>query len=634
MTDSLDPLHTSELITGTYRRYLRSLLPVRDAAIAAALEAQITDSPLLTKGPYLEATPPYATGATLDTLIREGVLDQGFRALGSPTMPLDRPLYAHQDQAIRKATTGRNIIVATGTGSGKTESFLIPILNALAIEHREGRLGPGVRALLLYPMNALANDQMKRLRKLLEQAPHITFGRYTGDTEEQPAKALETFEALNPGEPRLPNELLSREQMRDTPPHLLLTNYAMLEYLLLRPADLDLFEGEHGGNWRFITVDEAHVYDGAKAAELAMLLRRLQDRVAPDRRLQCLATSATVGDDRIAVTEFATRLFAAPFEWVDGDVTRQDLVGPTRRDAPAGPFWGPLAASDYQKLADLSDPSGEIVRLATSHGVAGGTPAELLSHEQRLADLRGLLSGRPQMFEAIAPVIFDPDEDPKRSLAALVAVGSRVTDTSGTPVLSARYHLFTRATEGAYTCLSTSGPHVSLGRRESCEHCSAAAFEFGACQRCGSVYLTGTVRIDDGQIRFAPRSRPDDRSTWLLLGDAPVMVDEDDQTFEEKAATLDTDTAMLCPACGALHVGAAKPCCSDAPLWPVLKLTRHGALKGCIACGSRGSTVRKFESGQDAAAAVVSTALYQSLPPDSDEVLADRPGEGRKLLLF
>src|SRR5690606_23425070 len=129
----------------------------------------------------------------------------GVRSLAGPALPLDRPLYRHQDQAIRKATAGRNIVVATGTGSGKTESFLLPILNALSAEHRAGTLGPGVRALLLYPMNALANDQMKRLRELLAVAPHITFGRYTGDTEERTRQAEDTFASLNPGEPRLPN---------------------------------------------------------------------------------------------------------------------------------------------------------------------------------------------------------------------------------------------------------------------------------------------------------------------------------------------------------------------------------------------------------------------------------------------
>ena len=101
---------------------------------------------------------------------------------------MDRPLYLHQEQAIRKITAGRNVIVASGTGSGKTESFLLPILDALSAEQARGTLGPGVRALLLYPMNALANDQIKRLRQLLARAPHITFGRYVGDTPRRPRR--------------------------------------------------------------------------------------------------------------------------------------------------------------------------------------------------------------------------------------------------------------------------------------------------------------------------------------------------------------------------------------------------------------------------------------------------------------
>ena len=119
-----------------------------------------------------------------------------------------------------------------------------------------------MRALLLYPMNALANDQMKRLRQLLAGSPDITFGRYTGETESDPLKSPGAFAELNIGEPLLPNEILSRQEMRERPPHLLLTNYAMLEYLLLRPLDMDLFATGAESKWRFIVVDEAHVYDG------------------------------------------------------------------------------------------------------------------------------------------------------------------------------------------------------------------------------------------------------------------------------------------------------------------------------------------------------------------------------------
>ena len=125
--------------------------------------------------------------------------------------------------------------------------------------------------------------------------------------------------------------------MRATPPHLLLTNYAMLEYLLLRPEDIDLFDGPHAGTWRFIVMDEAHVYDGAQGSEVALLMRRLKQRVAPNSTLQCIATSASLtgsirNDPHGEAMEFAGNLFDAPFEYVDGDPKRQDLVEAVRKE--------------------------------------------------------------------------------------------------------------------------------------------------------------------------------------------------------------------------------------------------------------------------------------------------------------
>ena len=445
----MDVIATAEHLSLTYRRYLRSLLPVRDPDLARALRDAIDGSPLLTKGPVLEATPPYETGASLRDLISEGVLPGGFARLGGPALPLDRPLYAHQEQAIRKAEAGRNLVVATGTGSGKTESFLLPVLSALVKEREAGTLGPGVRALLLYPMNALANDQVRRLRQVLANAPDITFGRYTGETPERPAEGASLFDALHPGETRLPNELLSRAEMRETPPHLLLTNYAMLEYLLLRPADMDLFEGPHGGNWRFVVLDEAHVYDGAKAEEVGMLLRRLKHKTFHQERpavplecpssLQVIATSATVGDSPEAVMDFASKLFDAPFAWNPDDPSRQDLVRATRVAVPDGPVTG----------------------------IPGLTPDDALG----LGRVRALLAGGPLPFTSLARAA---DVSGQR-LAELVALGAATATPAGAPVLSARYHLFARATEGAFTCLSSGprppgGPHVALARREICPH--------------------------------------------------------------------------------------------------------------------------------------------------------------------
>jgi ATP-dependent helicase YprA (DUF1998 family) len=645
MTDRFDPLVTSKLITSSYRRYLRSLLQVRDPRIAAALDHEITHSDLLAKGPLLEATPPYAHGAALENLIQEGVLSPAFRKLDSEALPLGRPLYAHQEQAIRKVAAGRNVIVATGTGSGKTESFLLPILNALSVEHTCGELGPGVRALLLYPMNALANDQMKRLRQVLENAPHITFGRYVGDTKEGDKEAADAFGRLNPGEPMLPNELLSRKAMRAAPPNILLTNYAMLEYLLLRPADMDLFEGNHGSHWQFLVLDEAHVYDGAKAAEVAMLLRRLRDRVARDRDLRCIATSATVGDKARDVTEFALRLFDARFEWVDGDPSKQDLVRASRVDLPRPPFWGPLDPAVYQTIARADNPQRELLRRSPVHGTitVPGAAGTLLAHESRMAQLRELLASGPRMAGELADILFgsqDSAADRRRCLDALVTAGSRISGPDGLAVLSARYHLFVRATEGAYTCLSSTGPHVTLARHETCPQCAAVAFEFGACKRCGSVYLSGTIRTDSGDLILGPPV-PGERRTWLLLDRGTDVIDEDDETLDdESAGRLDSKDAVLCTSCGCIWEGTRSACkragCRGGQLLPVRKLnTPREAPSGCLACGARGAAmVRGFESGGDAAVSVLATSLYQALPPAPDPEQADLPGEGRKLLLF
>ncbi|WP_062397099.1 DEAD/DEAH box helicase [Methanogenium cariaci] len=196
-----------------------------------------------------------------------------FHDLNQKQLPVNRPLYLHQEQALKKTIVdGQNIVVATGTGSGKTEIFMLTILNELFRQKEAGTLNSGVRALLLYPMNALVNDQLKRMRLLLATTPDITFGRYTGETPEKRKQAVEQHRNLHGCDP-LVNERVCREEMRQSPPHILLTNYAMLEYLLLRPSDNVFFDGNHANSWKFIVLDEAHTYNGAKGIEMAMLLR-------------------------------------------------------------------------------------------------------------------------------------------------------------------------------------------------------------------------------------------------------------------------------------------------------------------------------------------------------------------------
>lgn len=240
----LDPLVTTAAIDDALLRYLESTFSPRSDDLRSDYEHALRHDACLSRGPFLQITAPFVPGVTLQSLIDEGVLSHGWKDM-SGSIPLDRPLHRHQEVAIRKAVSHRrNLIVSTGTGSGKTESFLVPIVESLLRERQAGTLDrPGVRALLLYPMNALANDQVKRLRSLLADAPDITFGRYTGETPQTQVKAEEDYAQRHPNQRRLPNELISRAQMQAEPPRILLTNYAMLEYLLMRPADSTFFDG-------------------------------------------------------------------------------------------------------------------------------------------------------------------------------------------------------------------------------------------------------------------------------------------------------------------------------------------------------------------------------------------------------
>ncbi|NLN64938.1 MAG: DEAD/DEAH box helicase, partial [Clostridiaceae bacterium] len=159
----INPIKASEAIKSNYISYLSTVFHVNDMELQEQFINLLEQDNKFVKGPILEATPSFQLGNSLQELIDENVLSNLFSKLDKDSFDINRRLYRHQEKAIRKVISeNRNIVVATGTGSGKTETFLIPILNHLLMEKENGLLGPGVRALLLYPMNALANDQMSR----------------------------------------------------------------------------------------------------------------------------------------------------------------------------------------------------------------------------------------------------------------------------------------------------------------------------------------------------------------------------------------------------------------------------------------------------------------------------------------
>ena len=189
------PSESSKRIVDFYRRYLLTTFSTNKEIYNKQLKELLEQDKAIADGPYISMTDPYEKGNSLRELADEGWVSKEILKLHN--FHPERKLYLHQEEAVKKAFNGENLIVTTGTGSGKTESFLIPVVNQLLKEKEEGTLGPGVRTLIIYPMNALVNDQIRRLRELLSEMDgehKITFGRFTGETEETYKKAKEKYE--------------------------------------------------------------------------------------------------------------------------------------------------------------------------------------------------------------------------------------------------------------------------------------------------------------------------------------------------------------------------------------------------------------------------------------------------------
>lgn len=646
---SVDPLAIIDAIRSRYYHYLRTSFDIADPAIKSRFDEALEEHDLV-KGPIIEATPPYRKGRTIRELIRDGVLSQRFRDFETTGLPLDRPLYLHQDQAIHRACSGRSLVVATGTGSGKTEIFLITLLDGLVKEIEAGTLTPGVRALLLYPMNALVNDQLKRMRDLLAKSPEITFGRYTGETPEKESEARRTFHTLYGHDP-LPNELISREVMRRAPPNILLTNYAMLEYLLLRPDDNVFFDGEFAGHWRFLVLDEAHTYSGAKGIEMAMLLRRLKERVLePGMSMQCIATSATLGEDEAdhaSVVTFAHHLF-------DEEVETDDVITAERDDAVPEGRWRVDGADIYrvlQQSLDRGDPLGALATLAAesaipsdlvdqysvaAHGATEAFVYHLLNDDRRLSQLRKSLLEGPQVFEETVDQVFPGDP---AGLIALIDLARKVrSEPTGSPLLSARYHVFARTTEGAYLRFFPT-PNVYLEPTKTVEldQVSYPVFELGVCRFCGAPFLLGQLESEGigaklEQIRTPGFDDDELPVQFFLLSSMSSFSEEADDEGEVSAnRALHGEAYILCGRCGRIKKSTqlSNPCnCDEEYRIPLvaIKYDRE-TLHTCPVCfkTSPGTpVVSRFMFGKDTIPAVLSTAAYQEQAKPSEEPRNDR----------
>jgi len=499
----LDVFELRDRLVQEYRAYAESFLTIKDDRIRTHVAEEL-DRGLLWPDPALQLNPAFESGGLIDELVDAGELhsecskifrvgkEPGYASYGSPLR-----LHKHQADAIRVAATGGNYVLTTGTGSGKSLSYIVPIVDhVLRAREAEGaNQRRRIRAIVVYPMNALANSQEEELRKFLQNGyadgnGPVTFRRYTGQESDE-----------------------TREEIRQRPPDILLTNYVMLEYVLTRVYDRKLVEA--AADLSFLVLDELHTYRGRQGSDVALLVRRVRDACnAPN--LRCVGTSATMAgpgtfaQQRAEVARVATRLFGS-------HVKPEHVIGETLRPATGEVD---ITTSTFQEQLRIRVESGS---QPASYGETIADPLaqwieRTLGIYRDPADNRYLrckpipITGESGAASQLAATTgMDPNLAADRLREALLA-GSQVRDPNGFPVFAFRLHQFFSGGSAVAVSLhdeeqryvSTTGQLFVPGEREQ------LLMPLVFCRECGQEYMAVRLRQGEDGRRYAePRELND-----------------------------------------------------------------------------------------------------------------------------
>ena len=510
----------------------------------------------------------------------------------------------------------RSVLVSSGTGSGKTECFLVPILNDLAEEcDQSGRL-TGVRAIFLYPLNALINSQRDRLRAWCAGfGGNIRFCLYNGETP----NSVPANEQARAGA-----EQISRQALRNDAAPLLVTNSTMLEYMLVRAEDKPILE-QSQGKLRWIVLDEAHTYVGSQAAELALLLRRVTHRFDVDpANVRFIATSATIGDAKAAddLRQFLADVSGAPQNRV------HVITG--ERWVPGVP---PLAPNHKVQHFDNLE-NDELYNVLCNHPAARETHSQLSKGPITLKKLRegiGLEYG-----ETI-------------KLLEKAAMARR----NGTPFLPLRVHLFHRTQSGLWACVNPACSGLDPGlneenwgfgalfpsRRTTCVHCSYPVFELVMCGECGQEYLSAMEEFsaEIGVQTLKPYLEQESIDEFQL------EVDREDEDYEEERPLASTVSRRLVCGKGFDSDQVETEWLSPEGIFSkdvdgvsvALSRLNTGNAIVCPRCGVSDSHRRVFRELRIGAPFLLSTIIPTALehtPPIASG--SNYPSQGRRLLGF
>lgn len=756
-------LQAVEAVKTRHIEYIESAYHVRHPQVILERRSILEGSAGCASSPWLEATPAYKPGKRLEDLDVPTPLREVLGEMGKQKLEVFNPLYDHQSRALESFfREGKDLVVTSGTGSGKTEIFLYSILGKLALEGARGNSSAvrGVRALILYPMNALVSDQLARLRKAIGRPEPsrilksafgrtVQFGMYTGRTpyhgEYDPAKndryvrPLVKFYAElqartdEPGKSlykalyergRIPSknlvgflgarndsreskyrtqpgdrELLTRQEMTRPNSHggipdILITNYSMLEYMLLRPLEQPIFKATRDWldsdplNQLVLVIDEAHLYRGAQGAEVALLIRRLLNHLGIGReRARCILTSASLGDKEHTTENgriFASKLTGGrpdQFEVILGKRIELGGRAPLPRELGVALLTvtqdlDPASLGETAKYFGWKTPLPVDLEALRRHvGQTLATTAEYRA-------LHDVLAKKTARVEDVAQELF-PTLTPEEGSTAVLNFALLVTAAlreDGNPLLPVKVHTMYRGVPRLFACVNPACPGAratTAGRlfgplymrpRITCGICGSRVLELMGHRTCGAVYLRGYFdRLDAGFPHFLwteneggglkevhllieePRGDPDpleengvplniqlqpsfiDKSTGYVLDRLPVGANPDDFLKCWWPPSKPGPSGKT----GRARAAGRPPTIND--------LNEPLTWRRCGACGideTRKKGPSKIEdhetTGEDPFANIVkSLFLAQSealdLPPDLAAVL---PNKGRKVLCF
>ena len=488
----MDVFEFRDELVNEYQRFARSFTRIRAPDIHESVGAAY-DSGRFWPAPLVQLNPNFETGGTIDDLVNAGVLDDTCARIFRLKDPKDTvgkqlELHRHQAEAIEIAKRGESYVLTTGTGSGKSLSYFIPIIDDVLRRKKTADKGEGIAAIVVYPMNALCNSQREELHKYLtlgfgEGNEPVTFARYTGQESNE-----------------------ERERIAKNPPDILLTNYVMLELIMTRFQETDKAVRKHAEGLRFLVLDEMHTYRGRQGADVAMLVRRVRERF--NRDLLCVGTSATMATEgsaetrNAAVASIASRLFGAP-------VKAANIVAETLKPVTADPTpidgsslrssiengvpafvttyddlsKHPVAAWVERKLGLHKEENGKFVRLPN--------PLSVLQASKHLAKETGLEIGRCQDF-----------------LQAFLLMAYRCRDGKGRSFFAFRLHQFISGAWNAYSTLEARGErYITLeGQQFTPGDRERPLFALSFCRQCGQEYFPVWTTLEEKRPRsFSPR---------------------------------------------------------------------------------------------------------------------------------